>query len=423
MAQSPTHPNKLQARLRKSDLLRMALGSLGDHKLRSGLTILGITIGVFSVISVMTALSAVRGAIDSSLSQLGANVFQISRFPGLMLNDGWWNYRHRPPITLREARRFQSVMETQGALVSMQMEDGGERLIYGERSTSSNVNVIGANENYLETNNWDLAYGRDLVAEDMEFNRPVILVGSEVLEKLFPREDPLGKTISIKGMRYEVIGVLQEKGKTFGRSQDNTAIIPITRFMERHMRQWRSIDLSVMAPDASSFLETQDNAIGAMRSVRGLKPENANTFEVFSNDSLREAFAKIAIIVSAGGLIISAIALLAAGVGIMNIMLVSVTERTREIGIRKSLGSKSVDILRQMLLEAIFLSQIGGMGGILLGILVGNGIAIALKVPVVFPWFWAGMAVFVCTLVGCVFGIYPAWKAARLNPIEALRYE
>src|SRR5690606_28488743 len=142
------------------------------------------------------------------------------------------------------------------------------------------------------------------------------------------------------------------------------------------------VDLAVMAPSSETFSETQDTAIGVMRSVRGLEPENPNTFEVFSNDSLRESFSKIAVIVSAGGLIISAIALLAAGVGIMNIMLVSVTERTREIGIRKSLGSKSADILRQMLLEAIFLSQIGGLGGILLGILVGNGIAIALKVPV-----------------------------------------
>lgn len=423
MAKNLHRESPTRAYLRKSDLLRMALGSLGDHKLRSGLTILGIIIGVFSVISVMTALSAVRGAIDSSLSQLGANVFQISRFPGLMLNDGWWNYRHRPPLSMREARRFQSAMEQYGALVSMQMTDDGERLNYGERSTSSNISVVGANENYLETNNWDLAQGRDLVAEDLEFNRPVILIGAEVIEKLFPNETPLGKTVSVKGMRYEVVGVLKEKGKTFGRSQDNTAIIPITRFTERHMRHWRSIDLSVQAPSSDTFLETQDVAIGTMRAIRGLEPENQNNFEIFSNDSLREAFAKIALIVSAAGLIISAIALVAAGVGIMNIMLVSVTERTREIGIRKSLGSKSIDILRQMLLEAVFLSQIGGMGGILLGILVGNGIAIALKVPVVFPWFWAGMAVLVCTLVGCIFGIYPAWKAARLNPIEALRYE
>lgn len=423
MAQDKSQSNKLRARLRKSDLFRMALGSLGDHKMRSGLTILGIIIGVFSVISVMTALSAVRGAIDSSLSQLGSNVFQISRFPGLMLNDGWWNYRHRPPIKIREARRFQWIMEQHGALVSMQMESAGERLTYGERSTSSNVTVIGTNENYLETNNWELSDGRDLVAEDIEFNRPVMVLGTDVLQKLFPNENPLGKIVTVRGMRYEVVGVLEEKGKTFGSTQDNLAIIPITRFTERHMRRWRSVDLAVMAPSSETFSETQDTAIGVMRSVRGLEPENPNTFEVFSNDSLRESFSKIAVIVSAGGLIISAIALLAAGVGIMNIMLVSVTERTREIGIRKSLGSKSADILRQMLLEAIFLSQIGGLGGILLGILVGNGIAIALKVPVVFPWFWAGMAVLVCTLVGCIFGIYPAWKAARLNPIEALRYE
>ena len=411
------------ARLRPGDLLRMAGGSLRSNKLRTGLTILGITIGVFSVVSVMTALSAIRGAIDSGLSQLGAGVFEISRFPGLMITENWWDYRHRQPIRYRQAQRLQDILAGYDLPMTMHIADNSVRGSYEDRRTTRNLRLVGVNEHYLTTHNHQISFGRNITPEDLEFNRPVTVIGHALLESLFPNENPLGKMITLARARYEVVGVLERKGEAFGQSFDDLALIPVPRFLQRHTRRWSSMDLAVQATDIEAFEETQDVAIGAMRLVRGLEPEQPNDFDVYSNDSLRETFARTAFLVGVGGLIISVIALVTAGVGIMNIMLVSVTERTREIGIRKSLGARAVDVLRQFLLEAFLLAQTGGVFGILLGALAGNAVALYLNVPPIVPWEWALIAVVVCTVIGLGFGSYPAWKAARLQPVEALRFE
>jgi putative ABC transport system permease protein len=200
-------------------------------------------------------------------------------------------------------------------------------------------------------------------------------------------------------------------------------IIPITRFLSIRANINTSLQLAVKAPSIDVMPEYQDQAIGHLRTIRGLAPEDPNNFEITSNDAIQDIFDGIAVVVGTGGLIISAIALVTAGVGVMNIMLVSVTERTREIGIRKSIGARSKDILKQFLLEAIFLSEVGGLIGIVIGIIAGNIIAAQMDVSMIFPWFWAGVAIVTCSMIGILFGIYPAYKAAKLHPIDALRFE
>ncbi len=410
-------------KLQLHDLLDLSARALGANKLRSGLTILGITIGVFSVVGVMTALSAIRESIDTGLSVFAANVFEISKYPAIQFDGNRANWRRRPNITPRQAMEFAERMDEAGIPVTLSGTDGGERVRYEDRVTSPVNRIVGTNENFLLTNKYEIAYGRNLSQIDLEFNRAVIVLGSSVVEEVFPDQNPIGKVVVADDNRYTVIGVLEERGKLFGNSMDNLVLIPITRFVANNWGHWRSMQIAVMAPSVLEMGPTQDTAIGIFRQVRGLEPEEENDFEIYSNDSLQAAFADIAKVVGTGGLLISAIALLCAGVGIMNIMLVSVTERTREIGLRKSIGARKRDIMRQFLLEAIALSLLGGFAGIILGWVLGNFVAAQMNVPMIIPWFWIGVAIATCTTIGVTFGFFPAWRAAQLKPVEALRYE
>lgn len=411
-------------RIRPWEIVVMGLVSLNSNKLRSSLTILGIAIGVFSVVGVMTALSAMRSSIDKGLEVFAGGTFQISKYPAIQVNDGWWNYRDRPRIDYRQARRFKLLMESESeAEVCLYLGGGREIASYKEHKTDRNLRIVGTNENYLECFPMDVEFGRNLVAEDVEFNRTVTVIGSEVAKLLFPDEDPLGKQIVQRGTKYTVVGVLKEKGQSFGNNPDVVVLIPITRYLSLRANDWTSLNVAVKAPDITVMPAYQDQAIGILRTVRGLDPEDPNNFEITSNDAIQDMFDKIAFVVGTGGLIISAIALATAGVGVMNIMLVSVTERTREIGIRKSIGARKKDVLKQFLLEAIFLSEVGGVVGIIIGVIGGNAIAMGMHVSAIFPWFWAGVAVVTCSVIGIVFGMYPAWKAASLHPIDALRFE
>jgi putative ABC transport system permease protein len=409
--------------MRFPDLLSLALGSLRANLLRSSLTILGVSIGVFSVVGVMTALSAIRQSIDTALSEFGTNVLQIQRDPAVLISGPGRRWSGRPPITPRQAQEFKEMMESYGIITTVTASDGNERVVYGERRTNRNKTIVGTNENYLISNKYELAYGRNLSATDIEFNRPVIIIGRETQDELFPAEDPLGKEIIADGSRYTVIGVLAEKGSMLGSTKDNVVIIPYPRFVANNWHRWRSMSIAFQAPSAEAMSATEDLAIGAMRLVRGLEPEDENDFDVTSNEAMQATFARVALLFGVGGLAISGVALVCAGVGIMAIMLVSVTERTREIGVRKSLGARKTNILYQFLLEAVFLSEAGALLGILGGFLVGNIIATQFNAVMIIPWFWMFAAVTVCSVIGIGFGLYPAWRAANLRPVEALRFE
>jgi putative ABC transport system permease protein len=251
----------------------------------------------------------------------------------------------------------------------------------------------------------------------------VTVVGASIQKKLFPSQSALGKTIKVNSKPYMIIGVLDEKGSSFGNSQDDLVLVPITKFFSDFGHERRTINLAIQSTSQATYNDTLDKAIGAMRAARGLKLGQENDFEIYSNDTLVTAFAQVADTVRVGAFVVSVIALLAAGIGIMNIMLVSVTERTREIGVRKAIGARRYDIIKQFLIEAVLLSELGGLAGILTGVLGGNGVALAFDMTMVFPWFWAITGLVVCSVIGIGFGSYPAWKAASLHPIEALRYE
>jgi putative ABC transport system permease protein len=410
-----------------SEILSMAVGSLGVNKLRSFLTMLGITIGVFSVIGVMTAVTALRSSIETGLSFLGSNTFQFSKYPTGFSGDDQTRRRIalRRDVTLAQALRYQELMRGVAEVVCLKVfeRDYPAQATYMGRKTTPNLTFGGTNEFFLNANQYTIDVGRNLQAEDMELGRPVVLIGQDIVKKLFPAESPLGKMIKIRERTYVVVGTFATKSATFGQSQDDIAMIPITRFFSDFGARGRSVNIATEAPSHTVYYETLDKAVTAMRVARGLMPEDENDFDVYSNESLIAAFAKVADAVAQGSFVISGIALLAAGVGIMNIMLVSVTERTKEIGVRKSIGARKRSILAQFLIEAVTISVAGGLLGILLGVAGGNGVALLLKAEMIFPWYWAGLGVVVCSGIGIAFGYYPAWKAAALDPIEALRYE
>ncbi len=406
-----------------SEIFRMALGALRVNKLRSGLTMLGIAIGVFSVIGVMTALSVISGSIETGLSFLGSNLFQFAKYP--VINTGGHRedqFENRRNVSLAQAIVFRRLMEGEAQAICFKVFDGGKSASY-ERTKIQGKTVVGTNEYFLIANAYTLGYGRNLSTEDIDLGRAVTVVGAEIQKKLFQNETPLGKTIKVNNKPYQIIGVLAEKGSSFGQSQDDLILVPITKFFSDFGQANRTVNIAVQATSQATYNTTLDKAIGAMRVARGLRVNQENDFEIYSNDTLLSAFAQIAGTIRIGAFVISAIALLAAGIGIMNIMLVSVTERTREIGVRKAIGARKRDIIRQFLIEAIVLSEVGGLVGILSGVAGGNGVAIWFDIAMVFPWGWAATGLIVCSAIGIGFGWYPAWKAASLHPIDALRYE
>ena len=406
-----------------NETARIAVIALRTNKLRSFLTILGVAIGVFSVIGVMTALSVIATSIENGLSFLGSNLFQFAKYP--VINTGGnpeIKFANRRNINFAQAMEYKRLMEGQAGAICLKVFDGNKPATF-DRKKIQGLTLVGTNENFLIANSYTLGYGRNLSPEDIDLGRSVVVVGTRIEKGLFERQNPLGKTIKINDKPYQIVGVLAEKGSNFGQSQDDIMIVPITRFFADFGWQNRTVNIATQSTSQATYNQTLDKAIGAMRAARGLKLGEDNDFAIYSNDTMVAAFATIAGQIRIGAFVVSAIALLAAGIGIMNIMLVSVTERTREIGLRKAVGAKKNDIVRQFLLEAIVLSEIGGIVGILVGVLGGNGVALYFELAMVFPWGWTITGLVVCSLIGIGFGWYPAWKAAQLDPIEALRYE
>jgi putative ABC transport system permease protein len=283
--------------------------------------------------------------------------------------------------------------------------------------------LFGETPGSFPVRNWTIADGRSISEADVDGARDVVVLGATVAKTVFPLGSPLGERLKVNGIDYTVIGVLEPKGGSLAGNQDNLAIVPLTTGLNRFGRWSRSLSLLVQARDRANFEDTMDEARGAMRVIRKVRPGEPDDFDVVSNESLIAQFNKFTRVVRLGVAGISSIALIAAGIGIMNIMLVSVTERTREIGIRRAVGAKKRNVMTQFIMEAVMLSQVGGAAGVLLGIAGGNATAFFLKLPAVIPFDWAVIGLVICSVVGIVFGTYPAWKAANLDPIESLRYE
>jgi putative ABC transport system permease protein len=404
--------------------LVMALHAIRASKLRSLLTILGIVVGIFSIISVTTAMLVLRNAIEEGMAELGANTFQIQKFVhNFTSSHDHHRFRNRKNITYEQALVVKE-RTTLADAVGIEVWTGGKIVWWQGRKTNPNIGVGGENVEGLVTNDMNVEVGRGLSQRDIDEAHRVIIIGKSVVEKLFPPSwSPIGEMVRIDGVMYEVIGVFAQKGGALGGRENNFAAIPITAHFLKYGKSTRSVNIMVKAKSREVFDECVEQARMVLRTARRVPPGAEDDFGYYSNDSVIKQFNDFTFYVRLGVIVISSIALVAAGVGIMNIMLVSVTERTREIGIRKAVGARRRDILGQFIIEAIILCQIGGIFGTLAGILGGNVLSVMMTTSVAIPWEWVAIGFGACAGIGLLFGVYPAWKASTLDPIDALRYE
>ncbi|MDH3268472.1 MAG: ABC transporter permease [Ignavibacteria bacterium] len=410
--------------MHSSQLLILALQSLKTNRLRTLLTVLGVVVGIFSIIVVMTIVTMLQNTINEGFQFLSKNTFQIQKWPAIQTggHEEHQKYRNRKDITLEDFFRFESMMK--GAKnVGAYQGTGGKVIQFGNRETNPNTQIVGVTEGVYPSLNLEIDQGREFRSNDIDYSNYVCVLGNYVVDKILFDIDPIGQIIRVDGHPMRVIGTLAKKPDFFGQTIDNYVVLPITTFQSIYGKRTETVDITVMANSQAEYQRTIESAIGYMRMIRKIEPGEENDFEIFSNDSLIDQVNDITGPIKIGALAVSLVALLAAGIGIMNIMLVSVTERTREIGIRKAIGARKSSILIQFLFEAIILCLIGGTGGIVIGIGIGNLAGGFLNAQMAIPVDWIIIGISMCFIVGLIFGTYPAYKAANLDPIEALRYE
>ena len=407
-----------------SQLFSISFQSILNNKLRTSLTVLGVVVGIFSIIVIMTIITMLQNSIEGGLSLLNKNTFQIEKFdrsqargPG---SDRSW--RNRKDITIDEARRLKELL-TEAKYVGAEQWRMGIVVKYGNKETNPNISLAGQTLDGIKTNNWKVDYGRDLREADIKNSTNVCILGQDIVDKIFPSMNPVGQTIRVDSRPLKVIGVFERQPSMFGDSRDNYLVIPITTWQAMYGKYNETVNIMVTSYNTEEYEEVIETAIGYFRTIRKVKPGEDNDFSIFSNESLIVMVNNITGPIKIGALVVSLIALLAAGIGIMNIMLVSVTERTREIGIRKAIGGKRSNILTQFLIEAIILCVFGGLIGIFVGVGIGNLAGSFLNAQSAIPLDWVILGITMCVTVGLIFGTYPAYKAANLDPIEALRYE
>jgi putative ABC transport system permease protein len=410
--------------MHSSQLFWLALQSLKTNRLRTLLTVLGVVVGIFSIIVVMTIVTMLQNTINEGFQFLSKNTFQIQKWPAIQTggHKEMEKYRNRKDITLEDFYRFEEMMKN-AKTVGAYQGTGGKVIKFANRETNPNTYIVGVTEGVYPSLNLEIADGREFRSNEIEYSSNVCVLGNFLVEKLFYDIDPVGQIIKLDGYPLRVIGTLKKKPDFFGQTVDNYVVLPISTFQSIYGKRTDTVDITVMANSAEEYESTIESAIGYMRMIRKIEPGEEPDFEVFSNESLIDQVNDITGPIKIGALAVSLVALIAAGVGIMNIMLVSVTERTKEIGIRKAIGARNSSILLQFLIEAIILCLLGGILGIALGIGVGNFAGGFLNAEMAIPYEWIIIGITMCVIVGLIFGTYPAYKAANLDPIEALRYE
>jgi len=404
------------------DNCRLAFGTFLTNPLRSLLTLLGIVIGVATVVSMMALIEGLRLKVNHDLSQLGADAFQVQKFPAGFGRFDWNKYSRRPDLTL--ADRDAILANCPSVLAAAGEEgEGAQKLSTAARETQPNVYIWAGTPEWIQTNGWSIASGRSFSEPDQVDARQVVVLGLDVADRLFPDMDPLDETIRIRGRPFRVIGTLQRRGSFLGlASQDNRVVIPLSTF-ESIFGKNRSVRISIQAREPGLVSKAQDEVVNLLRRRRHLGPADENNFEVFTNDSMTKTFNGMSQVITAASFGVCLLSLVVGGIGILNIMLVSVTERTREIGIRKALGAKRRRILGQFATEAVALSLVGGVIGIVLGFTLAFLGRWVLDFPTVVPAWAVMISVLMSSGVGLVFGIYPAARAAKLDPVEAMRAE
>ena len=400
----------------------MAIDAIRQNKLRSILTLLGISIGVFSVIGVMTAIRTLESSVESGLNVFAANTFVIQKYPSIQIGRRDKKIRNRKNIDYDQYKKLKERAKLP-VLVSVSEGSSIRNVKYKDISVKNYVSLLGGDEGSIRMYKTFISDGRNIAPDDVRYARNVCVLGMDVVDRLFPFEDPISKKIQIEGLNYYVVGVTERQGEAFGQSQDNYIAIPITNYLQKFSNKWTTLSINVEAASEKDYDKTREEVIGIMRTIRKVKAGEDNDFELETNDEMIETFSGFTGGIKLFALSVSIIALVVAGIGIMNIMLVAVTERIKEIGIRKAIGATKKDILTQFLMEAVFLSEFGGIVGIIMGISAGNLVSFIFKIPAVIPIDWAIIGLAVCSLIGIGFGIYPAWKAAQLDPIESLRFE
>ena len=417
--------------MQKIDSVIMSFQAIRANKLRSSLTLVGVILGVASIIAVMTGISVVQGTMEQEMSILGAQTFQVQKWPsGFSTDEERREAMRRPAVTLSDAQAIRDYVESVD-IVGAEIWQFGFKAEYRGEETNDNVQICGGTPEYPQNNTHFVGHGRNISQTDVRAARKVVVIGYAIAQRLYPFVDPVGRDIRVDGRKYNVVGVFDEKKSAFGGGYDNYVLMPVTTFVNTYGMTdpngfERSVNITVHAKSPELINDAIAETRQVLRRVRGVPRGEKDNFEYFNSESSINEFNQMTAGIKVGAFVIGIIALLVAGIGIMNIMLVSVTERTKEIGIRKSLGAKPSYILRQFLLEAVVLCNVGGVIGVAVGFGIGNmmvKMGISSSFDAVVPVGWAVVGLLFCTAVGVIFGMLPAIKASRLNPIDALRYE
>ncbi len=405
------------------DTVGMALATLRGNVLRSGLTLLGIVIGAATVVAMMSLTEGLRLKMTSDFAMLGAGAFQVQKWPHMSFGHGdRRKYERRPDLTREQGEALRSLPHVAHVSIEEYKRGRGVTISTADRATRNNLDFGGVLPDFEAANAVTVAQGRFITTTDVLLGRRVVFVGSDVADILFPRLDPVGREVRIGGASWEIIGVAQRQGSILGQSKDGWAVVPWTAY-EIVFGKSRNTNIAVVATTPEDAPRALEEVIATLRRVRGLKPQDANDFEIFSNETSAELFDNLARMVGAATFGVCGLALLVGGIGVMNIMLVSVTERTREIGVRMALGARRGRILAQFLVESIALSAAGGIAGVLLGAALAIGAREVFQVPASIPAWAVILSLASACGAGLLFGIYPAARASKLDPVEAMRTE